>query len=104
MPGGYFAIKEDRSFTAGDYVAGTRFNGDLFTVPEFDGDRYFGIAFDPEVEPSHIVLATGASQDIMQDMTQEADVTIGFARLETWVSDHVFFPAMSGHAFRVLEA
>ena len=104
MPLRFFALRPDRNFTVPDLGNGTVFDGDQVYVPEFTADQHFALAVETAFPLGKIIIATGASQDLTSFFTNEGQEFIGFTRYDILVSDDVFYPNLSGHVLRLLEA
>ena len=104
MPLRFFALRPDRNFTAIDLAEGTMYDGDLLYIPDFAADQHFALAVESAFPLGKIIIATGASQDLTSFFTNEGQEFIGFTQYDILVSDDVFYPNLSGHVLRLLEA
>ena len=105
MPTRYFAMRDDRFFTAADFVAGVPFTTNMVDIPTFEGEKYFGFAVELGFVVDRFILDTGWNQDTTEAFESGVIIVIGERpnrrRLMCWISEIPFYDTLSGHAFEL---
>ena len=93
----YFAMRDDRKFTAADFEAGHRFDGLRFQVPAFTGEKYFAFTQGTFDGFTAIVLETGLGQLITSHFIFESSGRIDDVFKRFWVASVPYNQELSSH-------
>ena len=93
----YFAMRDDRNFTAADFEAGHRFDARRWQVPGFTGAKYFAFTQGAREGFTALVLETAGAQLITDHFLFEGIMEVHGEIKIIWVATTRYYQGVSDH-------